>query len=234
MKNVIFFLIALVTVSGVQAQDEPSDIYLGENLYMGYFLPIETKLTYDDIEGTPYLQEKLTKGMITFVDGKTQPYYMRYDRYTDEVEFMRNEKIFAIDNPEEVEAIQIGDDKLVYTRYYIKDIRYDGYLVERTEGDCDFLVRKRVEYREAKPAKSSFHLPTPAKFVNKRDQWFYSCSNRDPMFIPADNTGMKEIAGSTEVYKKLKGYMKENKLSYGQEADMIKVFEFYNSMQADE
>lgn len=218
--------------TSVFAQDEHSAGSPEKNLYTGKILPIETKLTYNDVEGSPYMQEQLTSGQITYIDGKKKPLYMRYDQYVDEVEFIQDEKIYAIDNPKQVEFIDIGEDRLVYSRYYIQDIRYDGYLVLRVKDGCSFLVRKRVAYNEAKPANSASGIPTPAKFSTKSPQWFYKCSDKAPAHIPSDNTGLKQIAGSTEAYKVMKDYMKNNKLSFENESDMIKMFEFYNSLQA--
>jgi hypothetical protein len=226
MKN-RFFMIGFVAFFS-------SHIVFGQNLimreYLGTFVPVKRVFDYSEVEGSPYLNDKLIGGIVKFNNGDSLNQYLRYDMYSDEIEYLEKGKLFNIlkSQMKNLDHIYLNGNSIIYKDYFIKKKVHSGYLFELVNAQCGLYKRLRVEFQNAKPAKTSYHKPTPAQFVTKSVQWFYSFNGEPISFFKADNAGLKIIGGSH--YEDLKEFVKENGIKLKKEADLIILFKYYNSL----
>ena len=196
--------------------------------YTGQYRPIVRSLSYQDIDGSPYLDSRLIPGIVMFDTGDSLIYYLRYDIYSDEVEYLQNEELLTITNKDELDVVFLNNNKFIYKTYRINDREYNGYLVQSVTNQCNLYQKHRVDFQGAKPPKSSYEPGTPDKFIKRKVSWLYSCGEDPITLFTPDNKSLAKITGS--YYKQVSGYMKENKLKPGREGDIILIFEYYNSL----
>ena len=181
--------------------------------YIGTYVPVMRTFDYSEVEGSPYLNDKLIGGIVKFNNGDSLNQYLRYDMYSDEMEFLEKGKLFTIlkSQMKNLDHIYLSGNSIIYKEYFIKKNAHSGYLLELVNDQCSLYKRLRVEFQDAEPAKTSYHKPTPAQFVTKSDQWLYSINGKPISFFRADNTGLKVIGGP--YYQDLKVFVKEKGIS---------------------
>ena len=223
----IHVLILVTLIIGCQ-------IAIGQNIdkteYRGIFVPVERQINFSEIEGSPYLNEKLIGGMVKFTNGDSVNYFLRYDMYSDEMEYLDKTKLLTINKSlaQNLDHLRLSNDNFVYKEFYIKKNKDEGYLIRLVDDRCKLYKRLTIDFQNAAPTKTGVHEGTPDAFVNKRVLWFYSIDNKPITFFSADNAGLKAIAGSH--YEKLKSYTKKERLKIRKEEDLIRWFNYYNSL----
>ena len=228
LKKIV--VISSILIISVHVQFAYAQVILETNgrPYTGKYKPIVRSLSYDDIEGSPYSDSRLMPGIVMFDTGDSLIYYLRYDIYSDEVEYLENEELLTITNKDELDFIILDDKKFVYKTYLINDREHSGYLVQSVTNQCSLFQKQRMDFQGAKPPKSSYEPGTPDQFVKRKVSWLYSCGNDPITLFSPENKSLAKIMGS--YYKKVSRYMKENKLKPGREGDIILIFEYYNSL----
>ena len=226
-KKLTSIFIALCLVLGTESAISQDLLELSGQTYLGQYSKLKKQLDYETIKGNPYLDNMLMPGLVTFKNGDRVTYNMRYDTFSDEVEYLQGESLLVITNKENLDFITLNDYKIVYETYQINNQEISGYLLEVVSGQYNLYQKHEVEFIEAKPAISSYHPPTPDHFQNKGTRWLYGCTP-DPItsFTP-DKKSLKEIMRSS--YPAVAAYIKENKLKLNRKADVIAIFEYYNS-----
>lgn len=199
---------------------------VGFQEFKGEYAPVRREISYDDIDGSPYLDARLIKGLVNFRHGEDVVYFLRYDLYTDEIEYLQGGNLQVIQNQYTLEEIILDNHKIVYRDFFIKNLKHNGYLIQTNDSECRLYKKLRVEFQEAKPPESSYDNSTPAKFVSRPIQWFYAHEGEPIRLFTADNSGLKQFSG--EFYSQLKLHIKKAKLKLKNEEDMVALFEHYN------
>lgn len=209
-------------------------LVLGQNInmekYRGNYVAINRVLDYSAIDGSPYLEDNLIGGVVKFNSGDSLNHFMRYNLYSDEIEYLDDGQLFTILKPQmkKLEYIHLNGNTIVYKEYYIRKQAETGYLLRLVKDRYSLYKRLRVEFQDAVPAKTSLHEPTPAHFVAKNVQWFYSLNGKPISFFKADNKWLREIGLS--YYDVLKSFVKKEHLKLRKEEDLITLFKYYNSL----
>ena len=68
-------------------------------------MPVQRTLNYDDIEGSPYLDDDLIKGYIKFNLGDSSVQYLRYNVYADEMEYLEGNEVLVIENVKDLDHV---------------------------------------------------------------------------------------------------------------------------------
>ena len=228
-KNLTIIFIALFLGLGTVSAISQDLLQLSGQTYLGQYSKVKKQLDYETIEGNPYLDERLMIGIVTFKNGDKVSYYLRYDTFSDEVEYLQGESLLVITNKDNLDNITLNDYKIVYETYQNNNQNMEGYLLEVVSGQCNLYQKHKVEFVEAKPAISSYHAPTPDHFQNKGTSWLFGCTPHPITLFTPDKKSLKEIMSSS--YPEVAKYIKENKLRLNREADLIPIFEYYNSIQ---
>ncbi len=176
-------------------------------------------------KGSAYLNPKFIKSVMIFKDGtRIEGKQMRFNLYTQQMQFIEEGDTLALGNPEEIEIIRIGDKAFLYTRFIENREHKSGYFELLKNGDCRLLKHWTALYHEIDDQESSF------------DYGFYRDCNCYLQFFmnPATpvNKKRKDLALSfASNGEEVLDYMKDEKLKPNNDADLVKIVEYYNSLQ---
>lgn len=200
-------------------------------LYNRDFRVADRKIDYSAIKGTSYLSEDLTLGYVKFVNGDSSNYYMRYDMYSDEIEYLKEDTLFVIINKDKVEYIYLNDYIIVHSHYILDDQITKGYLIQSYKDKISLYRKEHVVFEDARPPQAMpYSEGNPARFKKMRTTWLFSSEAKPITTFSTDNDGLKLISGNNDQYKKLKAFIKENRLKIKKEDDLVILFEYYNSL----
>ncbi len=179
------------------------------------------------IKGTAYLNPQFIEGSLIFTNGdRLDKKPLRYNLYTQQFEMIEDSDTLAIGNAAEIEYLRIADKVFVYTDYLCQGKHKSGYFELLEEGDCRLLKRWVATYHEIDPSGSS----TVADDCFYRDCQCFIQFFKNP--ATAVSSSKKELIRSfANKGEEVKAYMKQEKLKAKREADLIKIVDYYNSIQ---
>lgn len=176
-------------------------------------------------KGGAYLTPDFIDGVITFKDGSPfEEKSLRYNLYTQQIQYIVNEDTLALGNPGEIESIQMAGKTFVYTDFVCNDKQKSGYFELLESGDCRLLKRwvalyqkvdnsvgesgdGNVFYRDCHCFLQFFM--NPAQPVNvKRKDFVKSFANHGDM---------------------IEDFMRRDKLKPKNEEDLIRIVEYFNA-----
>ena len=176
-----------------------------------------------EIKGSEYFNEKFKPADVKYFNKNlNQNIFLRYNAYSDELEFTNNPKTQSSDKilMKNINiSCQIGGEKYIYTDYIIEnDSRKKGYLIELFSGKKYVLYEKKLKiFMEGSNAKTSLERSFPPRFVEKH-KYFISKNNTTKMEVKLNK---KSIIDFLDVEEKLiKKIIKERKLKFKQSSDL--------------
>lgn len=184
---------------------------------------------YDEAElpgnkGSAYLNPQFIKGVLIYKDGsRIEGKPMRFNLYTQQMQFVEEADTVALGNPEEIEYIRIGDKVFVYTSFIQNREHKKGYFELLEDGDCRLLKRWTALYHEVD------------EDGNSNDFGFYRNCNCYLQFFmnPATQVQKKRkdlamsFASNGDV---VLDFMRDEKLKPKNDTDLIRVVEYYNGL----
>ncbi len=184
-----------------------------------------------EIEGSPFLNNLFVIGDIYYVDRpdiKNVP--VRYNIYTDQIEYYHEERIMELLTYPEVEKISIGagDTTLVYEHYTDGKDKVAGYFQLWYEGAASLLSKMSVKFYEKTSAKP-LQDPKPAKFRRLRDSYYIKLPDGEVHKIQ----NMKKLISLFPDYRKeLTDFAKERNISSGNTEELIEFLTFYDRLNS--
>ena len=176
-----------------------------------------------EIKGSEYFNEKFKPADVKYFNKDlNQNIFLRYNAYSDELEFTNNPKNQSSDKilMKNINiSCQIEGEKYIYTDYIIEnDSRKKGYLIELFSGKKYVLYEKKLKiFMEGSNAKTSLERSFPPRFVEKH-KYFISKNNTTKMEVKLNK---KSIIDFLDVEEKLiKKIIKERKLKFKQSSDL--------------
>jgi hypothetical protein len=229
MKRIVFCL-GLYFFSFLQPGTAQVNISMGD--YAGFLRDQNLReQTYSSREeknylGTPYLQDTFQKGDILMRNNvKYTGIPLRYNIYLDELEFKgKNEEIWALSNPEMVELIEIGPDRLSYRPYtYGKRIQ-QGFFLVLEEGKMD-LLRRPKKFMQKPQQPGAYKDPQPAKFIDRPDEYYLQGFNQAAKLV----AGKKELLSLfPDRQKEMAAFIKKNKVKTSKPEKLVELVRYYN------
>ncbi|MBF8151209.1 hypothetical protein ITJ86_14970 [Winogradskyella sp. F6397] len=208
----------------ISAQDVNVDIATERNLMSKN---ISSKV---NAEGSPYIDENFSSVRIAEQNNKI--YVARYNAYNGELEVKLDKgKIIALDNNSDYEVTFTLTDKKYKTKTYITEsgVSKRGFLVVLSENENHSLFKEeRIKYYEKVEATSSYQQNKPAKF-KKQDDLYYIQLGDVVTIMPQKKRDL--LKAFPENSKKLKSYMKTNKLNPKHEDDLIKIADYLSTLK---
>lgn len=225
--SVVFFLIA---INSSFSQDmyqirEAMDFFRTNKLSNGDW---KNTLTESDVQGSPYLNDEFVNGTI-FTTSKLQynNIPLRYNIYNDQIEFKSPEnEIQALATPEIVEALKIGDVKMVYAPYSsFKKIRHGFFRVEE-EGKTSLYSREGIIFKKAE-APGGYKDAEPPKFINKPLSYYIRVGMEEAKKVG----NKKDIVKIFPDHKnEITAFIKKNKTKPNKPESLKKLVQYYNSL----
>ena len=175
------------------------------------------------IKGSEYFDEKFKPANVKYF-GKdlNQNIFLRYNAYTDEIEFTNNPKTQSSDKilMKNINiSCQIEGEKYIYTDYIDEnDFRKKGYLIELFLGKKYVLYEKKLKiFMEGSNAKTSLERSFPPRFVEKH-KYFISKNNTTKIEVKLNKKSLIDFLGVEE--ELIKKIIKERKLKFKQSSDL--------------
>ena len=204
-------------------------IHLNTEVYYGDFEIMGGKLIYKDISGSPYLNDELVLGQVIFKKGDIAEYYLRYDIYADEIEYLKNKSLYSVINMPALDHINLNGQRIVYQSYFENGKQSSGFLIELVTNKCSLYQKLRVKFADAQPGQSMpYREATPDQFKATPIKWYFTANNLTITQFQPDNAGLKQV--SAKHFAELKAYIKANKLKIKKEDDLVTLFEYYNKL----
>lgn len=197
-----------------------------------YFLdiirfPVNHKEVYGGIEGSPYTNKEFTAGKIVLRDSsEISPIELRYDWYAKEMEIKLNNELLILPKDNKIIYIAIGNVNYM-PFYYAEDI--NGFLVLSYSGKSLLLKKEIVEFLKEKKAETITSEYKPPRFRWSHPQYYIIINNED--FKPLLLQKKKIILAFPEASREsLSTYIKTEKLSFKKETEIIKLVEYFDSL----
>lgn len=175
--------------------------------------------TNDNIIGSPYVDDTFFK---TTVEGQALPLNLRYNNYSDQMEFMQDSKVFDLSSP----------DNLVYyfpaSGIYLQKLKYnldgkvhDGYLYRLDEGKNYILYkRERVLLKYDEGANNSYVDHSKIRF-NKQTPEYLIFYNGQYYLLPKKK---KDIISLFSVDHYVANELQDTKGNLRTDADYVQFF----------
>jgi hypothetical protein len=204
------------------------------NLVMMEFRVKDQKTGVEEILGSPYLTEDFINSKVYFGDEFVGDFYVRYNALNSEIEIKKSN--LAEENPKRLLAnqdlrVKYGQRELLFTTYITrKDETKNGYLSIISKGDKFTLYhRLAVKFSEGKAAANSMVNDIPSRYAHFVE-YYYLKNGVDRI----DQLLQKKGALLKILDKELKDdvikFLKEEKIDLDKEEDLIRTFEYINSL----
>ncbi|MGQ8337904.1 hypothetical protein ACUNWD_15245 [Sunxiuqinia sp. A32] len=185
------------------------------------------KLAYEDIKGSPYLQEDFIEGLIIINDSslyKGVP--MRYNVYNEIIEFEHpNGTILEIDNPDQFREYIINDQAFIYHTLAKTNKNEKGFYEVLVSGKLTLAKKYNIELKDPLPPQA-YKDAKPAEFSFKPSYYYIIKGNQ--ISEVSNEKNLLEAISSNQ--NNIKSYIKKNKLKVKKEDDLKNIIEYYNSL----
>jgi hypothetical protein len=225
MRHVKFIFLFLCFNLSLTAFSQST--YLDLEDYAGVFKSKDViAVTNTNIDGSPYFNEVWENGIVVF---KNEVAYkvksLNYNVYTNEFLFRQGGGEFAISNLDEIEEFRINEN--IFIHYFIGDKSNKSFFQVITTNNKLVLLKKfDCLIAEGKPSTGI----TPAindKFKISSEYYYIDQSNPAQEFKIKKNNIPEFMS---KHIKEVQTFIDDNKLKLKKEEDLIKVFDYYNTL----
>ena len=152
---------------------------------------------------------------------------LRYNIYSDQVEFQSGEKqISAIHPPEMIERIEFDGNKFEYISYALGKKTRKGFFLKLYEGKASLYSRLEVDYKQ--PVEpGAYKEPEPAKFIRKSDVYYIKVGEIQAQKV-LKSKDIPDLFPDNQ--QKISAFVKKNNTKIKNQDELIKVLEYYNSL----
>lgn len=184
-------------------------------------------LSYDEIQGTPYLDKNFSQAnFIISEKALVEKAPARYNAYTDNIEFTKGDEILALlpDNP--FTRVEFPDKNQNLIKLNIDDDS-KGYFFEIVKGKNSLYKKVKAKFNDFVPAANSYAMDRSANF-NILNPTYYI--DTEMGFIKRPNNKKEIIEKFPEKREALNTFFKENKIRFDKEEDLKKLVTFMNQL----
>lgn len=228
MRLSYVFIVLFLSSSIITAQD-----VLNERVQntMQQLIKKRTNSSVKKANNDHYINKAYIKGAIYYDSKKTpEDYYLRYNAFKDLIEISQagGGSDFVLED--ENISCTIGASKYIYSKLSKGDDIDEGYLKLIYNGENSALYeREIILYKEGKKARTSLTPDIPAKYVKFKSYYVIEKGNDIAKEIP---TKRKKFIASfkKEHQKKIKLFIKKNKIDLEENSDAIKVYKYSKTL----
>ena len=224
----LFYSVFFLNTCGLFSQNIGSNGVKSDSRINDLFELIKNRVSKNSnsnrkIKGSEYFDEKFKPADVNYFGKElNQNIFLRYNAYSDEIEFTNNPKTLSSDKilmKNTNISCQIDGEKYIYTDYIDEnDYRKKGYLIELFSGNKYELYGKRLKiFMEGSNAKTSLERSFPSRFVEKH-KYFISKKNNTKMEVKLNKKSIIDFLGVDE--ELIKKIIKERKLKFKQSSDL--------------
>lgn len=181
-----------------------------------------------EIKGSPYLQPNY---MYAFVDDLNKPFKMRYNAFSDEMEFDNEGEVYDLDKTK-YKTVNFDDlnKKYAILSYQDGNQKRLGFLVEIVSGTIISLYKnERVSFYEGKKSSSGFGVETVSEYKKKKESFFMKLNSGEVIEVPSSKG--KFLAYCGEFTNQVEAFIKKNKIDLSDESDLKSLFLYLNTLK---
>ncbi|GGD55179.1 hypothetical protein [Muriicola marianensis] len=187
-----------------------------------------------EILGSPYLNEEFIKSKVYYGEEYIGDYYIRYNALNSEIEIKETAY------PEEEAKRLLADDQL-RIKYGLRELRFTTYINKKGETKNGYLSiiekgknftlyhRLAVKFSEGKAAVNSMVMPIPSRYA-QFTEYYYQQEGVNRI----DQLNQKKAAVLKILDKEdrdvVNTFLKDQKINLDDEEDLIRTFEFINTI----
>jgi hypothetical protein len=179
------------------------------------------------IAGSPYLNDEFTSGTIYFDKKfKIEKIPLRINLYNGDMEFKEKDVTMAIAEPQRVDKVVMGE----YTFIYIpenKKAKVGGFVRMWNPELPSIITKMEIDFKKKEPAKP-YVEPLPDRFEKGHDKHFLLTSTHE---IEKITSVKKLIQAIGEHESELSDFAKQEKVSSGNIEELVKLLEYYHSLE---
>ena len=187
-----------------------------------------------EILGSPYLTEHFVKSKVYFGEELIGDYYIRYNALNSEIEIKETD--LKEEAPKRLLAnqdlrVKYGNRELRFTTYITKkDETKNGFLSIIEDGENYTLYhRLAVKYSEGKAAANSMVNPIPSRYAHFVE-YYYQKKGVDRIDQLVQKKGSLLKVLDKELREEVSNFLKEYKIDLNEEQDLIRTFNYINSL----
>lgn len=188
----------------------------------------------EEILGSPYLTEDFVKSKVYFGEEFQGDFFVRYNALNSEIEIKKTN--LQEEKPKRLLAnqdlrVKYGNRELRFTTYITKkNETKNGYLSIISAGDSYTLYhRLAVKYSEGKAAANSMVMAIPSRYAHFVE-YYYKKAGVDRIDQLTQKRGALLKILDKEIREQVNSFIKEEKIDLGEETDLIRTFEYINSI----
>ncbi len=229
MKRVILTVILLIALTNLlKAQTMLNGLmenFRFKKMTDGTFTNFNLKMS--DIQGTPYLDNEFNQGKIITAEGAVYTDIpLRYNAFTDDLEFQKGTDTYNIDPKTLVKRAEFGGVIFCCLPYDADGKIKNGLFEILTEGKATLLVKYTVKFLEQEQVKA-YADPKPARFEEAQKE-FYITFEGAPAKVISNKKNFLEMCGAQK--SEMESYISKNKLSVKGDDNLTKLVVHYNSL----
>jgi hypothetical protein len=193
------------------------DLYDGGGGYSPYFY-------YGDPSGM-YFSEAWEDGSAGLIDGTLMAGSFRYNIYLQKMEAVVEGDTFAFAESCELEWVQIGDRKFIYSSFVRSTYEVSNTWFEvLCEGDCVLLLRRYIKYRvtDGDDDHSNDQLYKLEEYYTRKDK-----AGAERLYISKKSV----LAAMQEHKTEVCDFIKQEKLKLKDQKDLVLLFAYYNTLE---
>ncbi|HBV16886.1 hypothetical protein [Chryseobacterium carnipullorum] len=223
MKKIILSALILAQTAFAFGQETMSvnQVLSDHSVFDGVKSSSGKALKYEEISGTPYTTKNFSNAKLA---DNYEQLPIRYNSYTDEIEFQKNGEISVLAKENKFSQIEITLPKQTIAFLDTSD-ELSGYFFEVVRGKNTLYKKIKTKFIDAVPAANSYASDRPAAFKTL-DPIFYIKTEEG--FIKKPRNQKEIIEYFPDKKENTTKFFKSNKIKFNKEEDLIKLVTFLN------
>jgi len=229
MKKISFIIISFMIFINVFAQN-PNDAIIVFNSG-GATTSIDLKSKPPETKGSYYYNNEWFTGTIKLFSGEEiRNYPLKYDMRLNQINIKTdlNVKIVSIGAVKEIIWLtnKGQNEKLVNCVTFVNKNNIIGFYQILSEGKITFLKKTKLKLLSSNYNGTVVAGDKADKYIKEDDYFIYTGST----IIPIRKNKRKILQILKNNSKEIENFADQNKLSFKKESDLLKIFNYYNSL----
>lgn len=182
--------------------------------------------TKPTVVGSEYIIEEFKPAR---VNGGSQPFQIRFNANTNVMEYKKdNEELILIKKNNTLIEFTDGTSYELISYNDKKNKETEAYLavVKKTDNVSIYKYEK-INYVDARPAQNTYDTGSPAEYKRTSDSFYIKVGDKVSELPTKQKDYVKMFPGKES---EIKEYFKSNKINFKDNADLIKLTTFLNSI----
>lgn len=219
----LLFILNLIIIPFVIAQERSSNEL--EIFATKYGRDANPK--YNDLKGSPYLEDDFIIGELETTDGEVIEVNLRLNVFANELEFETTKGIKVLKDPEQMSRILLGESEYIFLESSDPLEESAGYFKRITGDKCMLLTKHRIIYMSS-VAAGAYEPAKKAELRKEPDSYYLSLSTREIVKLKRKKKFIFDLFPDQQ--ESINRFLKVEKISLMKENDLIELVDFLNSV----